>query len=64
MNVFAWLRRRVRDTIIGGVADALTELLSADSAPEEIEAVIEVRVHVGQPSENGTGRLAKVKRSQ
>lgn len=44
MNIFAWLRRKVRDTVIGGVADAMTELLAVDGAPEEIEAVIEGRM--------------------
>lgn len=55
MNIFAWLRRKVRDTVIGGVADAMTELLAVDGAPEEIEAVIEGRVVV-QAERNGTAR--------
>ena len=52
MNIFAWLRRRVRDSVIGGVADAMTELLAVEGAPEEIEAVIEGRT-VPAPDRNG-----------
>lgn len=59
MNIFAWLRRRVRDSVIGGVADAVTELLAVDGAPEEIEQVIEGRVVA--PAERNGRQLARRK---
>ena len=60
MNAFAWLRRKVRDCVIGGVADALAELLCADGAPEEIEAVIEGRT-TPRPERNGRQVAARTR---
>lgn len=39
LDLFGWLRRRVKDSVLGGIADAVQEVAPGEQAPADLEGL-------------------------